>query len=494
MSAINRKIKQTGKNIIMKTSYRRGNLVQMLSLVLCTMCGTLGTYAQGYLTDATNSNAVLTRDPARQASTEIDAVVTNPAGTAFMEDGLHLSASGIFSRRSISFYDMNLPSFVMDAKETRILPAVQVAYKKNEWAVSASFASEGGYGRRKSPDGDLFINGLLSAYAGEINESFQEMNALLMLMNALNEVPDLNVSLEDNMIFESRNVKSKLYNWTTRLGMSYRINSNISAYIGLKAHYISSKQTALASLSVVRPSTGEKWLASDYSQNIIDALERADFGDIDVREFQETITELTESLEAVSVESESSYDEWGFAPVIGLDYTHENFNFGAKYEFPMKMNSMNLPAFMSVGLSWQALKKWKFAAGSNIVFATDKSIYTSNDVSAAYNISGSATFDINEKWLVSGGYTFSHEQLLGDDFSIPLNVYDSHRISLGAAFRPIPKMQIDLGVSTTVNGAEWMHISNNTGFVNNDKVEFTRCGHYEFKPRVQVALGISYCL
>lgn len=35
------------------------------------------------------ANALVVRDPARQSSTEIDAVVYNPAGTAFLDDGFH---------------------------------------------------------------------------------------------------------------------------------------------------------------------------------------------------------------------------------------------------------------------------------------------------------------------------------------------------------------------------------------------------------------------
>ena len=55
------------------------------------MTGSAPLFAQGYLSDMTGVNAVLSRDPARQASTEIDAVLTNPAGTAFLEDGFHFS-------------------------------------------------------------------------------------------------------------------------------------------------------------------------------------------------------------------------------------------------------------------------------------------------------------------------------------------------------------------------------------------------------------------
>lgn len=50
------------------------------------------TFAGGFLTN-TNQNVLFLRMLARDASTRIDAVYSNPAGLAFIEggDGLHLS-------------------------------------------------------------------------------------------------------------------------------------------------------------------------------------------------------------------------------------------------------------------------------------------------------------------------------------------------------------------------------------------------------------------
>lgn len=106
----------------------------LVSLLLFGMAGTANVVAQGYLSDMTTANAVLTRDPARQASTGIDAVITNPAGTALLEDGFHFSVNGIFSYQKIES-TINESSSVLHSHDTRILPAVQLAYKKNRWSV-----------------------------------------------------------------------------------------------------------------------------------------------------------------------------------------------------------------------------------------------------------------------------------------------------------------------------------------------------------------------
>lgn len=61
------------------------------------------TFAGGLLTN-TNQHVLFLRMLARDASTQIDAVYSNPAGVAFMEDGFHLSLNGqsAFQTRTIT--------------------------------------------------------------------------------------------------------------------------------------------------------------------------------------------------------------------------------------------------------------------------------------------------------------------------------------------------------------------------------------------------------
>ena len=61
------------------------------------------TFAGGLLTN-TNQHVLFLRMLARDASTQIDAVYSNPAGVAFMENGFHLSLNGqsAFQTRTIT--------------------------------------------------------------------------------------------------------------------------------------------------------------------------------------------------------------------------------------------------------------------------------------------------------------------------------------------------------------------------------------------------------
>ncbi len=116
----------------------------------------LSTFAGGLLTN-TNQHVLFLRNLARDASTEIDAVYSNPAGLAFMTDGLHLSFNNqsAFQTRTITSTFAPFVANGDDATkkfkgETSVpfIPSLFAVYKKDRWAFSGSFAITGGGGGR----------------------------------------------------------------------------------------------------------------------------------------------------------------------------------------------------------------------------------------------------------------------------------------------------------------------------------------------------------
>ena len=75
--------------------------LSLISIVLLIV--SIPTFAGGLLTN-TNQHVLFLRMLARDASTDIDAVYSNPAGLVFMEDGFHLSFNGqsAFQTRTIT--------------------------------------------------------------------------------------------------------------------------------------------------------------------------------------------------------------------------------------------------------------------------------------------------------------------------------------------------------------------------------------------------------
>lgn len=110
-----------------------------VSALLLTV--SISTFAGGLLTN-TNQNVMFLRNPARDASTEIDAVYSNPAGLAFLKkDGFYISLNGqsAFQTRTINTtfapFAMNGGNVTKEYKgeaSAPFVPSVQAAYKRDK--------------------------------------------------------------------------------------------------------------------------------------------------------------------------------------------------------------------------------------------------------------------------------------------------------------------------------------------------------------------------
>ena len=122
------------------------------------------TFAGGLLTN-TNQNVAFLRNPARDGAIGIDGVYSNPAGVAFLPDGLHLSLnfqSAYQTREITSVFGPfaygagnrgeSSKLFKGDAKAP-VVPSLQAAYIRGRWSYSFNFAIGGGGGKCAFEDG-----------------------------------------------------------------------------------------------------------------------------------------------------------------------------------------------------------------------------------------------------------------------------------------------------------------------------------------------------
>lgn len=204
--------------------------ISLISIVLLTVSTT--TFAGGLLTN-TNQNIAFLRNPARDASIEIDAVYSNPAGLAFLaKDGFHISLNGqsAFQTRTItsSFkpFLMNTDGRTTGTDGSRVykgeasapfIPSVQAAYKRNNWTFSAGFAVTGGGGKA------TFNEGL---------GSFESQVALLPLALQQAGYNATQYSVDSYM-------RGKQYIFGLQLGATYKITDYLSAFVGARMNYVS---------------------------------------------------------------------------------------------------------------------------------------------------------------------------------------------------------------------------------------------------------------
>lgn len=311
------------------------------------------TFAGGLLTN-TNQNVAFLRNPARDGAIGIDGVYSNPAGVAFLPDGLHLSLnfqSAYQTREITSVFGPfaygagnrgeSSKLFKGDAKAP-VVPSLQAAYNRGRWSYSFNFAIGGGGGKCAFEDG---------------LGSFESQAALLPLLGS--EMGINSYSLDSYM-------RGRQYYYGFQIGAAYKITDNLSAFVGGRLVYATTNYYGyVKNISVNNPVGGEMVGASalfagqmasyleQVGQLTAAAEQAAAAGNQDLAqqyaELAQKAGAAAKQMGTLAVATEDvtlNCDQtgWGFTPIIGLDYKIGKFNFGAKYEFKTKIRLDNRAA------------------------------------------------------------------------------------------------------------------------------------------------------
>lgn len=344
-----------------------------------------------------NNTAAVVRDPARQSSTEIDAVINNPAGTAFLKDGWNLSLNSKLATQTMDVYGYRdvVPNSAYD-----LIPSLQAAYKKDKIAVSLSLATEGGYGQ------------WLSAKASDWSTS------LTSFINNWQGLSD-KLDYKDNEFLCNVHVGGSLYNFSNRIGVAWQINSHWAVYGGLRFNYVTEKSNTSIYQRVV-DITGKPRRPQDFFSASSDLATTPD-----------------------EIKIHNSTNDWGLAPIMGVDFLCGAFNFAIRYEPETSMHveggrkSYHLPGVISGGASWQIKENLKVAAGGSWLYQSKDSWHREeferndidlfnlgligtlswqNGVNAegitnGYDCSASVTYKPLSRMSMSFGYTFAEREI-----------------------------------------------------------------------------------
>lgn len=401
---------------------------------MLSCCITSVVYAGGILTN-TNQSAHFARMMARDASLQIDAVYTNPAGLVKLKDGFHFSFTNqsAFQTRTITstfapfagFGGNEEKEFKGDASAP-IVPSFQGAYKTGKWVLSGSFAVSGGGGKA------TFNEGL---------PSFESMIATLPLAISYMGVPTDQYSVDAYM-------RGSSFIYGAQLGGSYAINEMFSAYAGFRLNIVNNHYEGY--LKNIRINPGGKMMsASDF-------LNAAG---------QPGLAELTADREI-----DNKQTGWGISPILGINFNYKKLNVGMKYEFRTSLNlesktvdgkdgglaqfkngvntPHDIPALFTVGASYQITPQLMASIGYHHFFDSDADMADDKQqfINGGINeyLAG-AEYRINKMFLVSGGVQFTRTGVTDDyqkDLSFSL---DSYSIGFGGAVNVSKNVTINIG-------------------------------------------------
>lgn len=357
----------------------------LISVVLLIV--SIPTFAGGLLTN-TNQHILFLRYLARDASTQIDAVYSNPAGLAFMEDGFHMSfnVQSAFQTRTIT---STFAPFAGNGGEATkkfkgeasvpFIPSLYAVYKRGNWVFSGSFAVTGGGGKA------TFNDGL---------GSFESGVALLPI--ALGKVGFTGTNQYEVNSF----MRGSQIIYGLQLGATYKINDNLSAYGGMRMNYVSNSYLGYlrnisvnlnggAMVSLTDPTVVAKLQAA---KNQFDYLaENASTAEDKVKWATASATVQVVSNNSADVELDCDQTGWGVTPIIGLDFKKGKWNIGVKYELNTKLNIENktrtnsrelaaykdgvntphdIPSLLTAGVTYEILPELRASVGYHHFFDT----------------------------------------------------------------------------------------------------------------------------
>lgn len=365
--------------------------IKLAALAIAFMGNTA--FAGGILTN-TNQSVHFLRNPARDAAIGLDGVYSNPAGVAFMSDGLHLGFNWQYAHQT-RIVDSQNELFKLGYKNNDnankrfkgvanapFLPSVQAAYNKGNWSYQFNFAVTGGGGKCKFDEGVGSFESVIGAVAQKLIGTSQMLNQQLAPLGA--SVP--NVTGYDVDAF----MKGEQYYFGFQLGAARKLTENLSVYGGLRLlvglgtyearmnnirvmngdqrmtlpeYFLgvtkgltNAKATLTANGELIQNGiqqyvagymaagmTQEQAMATPEVQNLVQQGQTVAAAGQRLQAVGEQLTESAEKMAPYSngINLKSDQTGWGIAPVIGLDYKLGNFNFAAKYEFKTRMRMKN---------------------------------------------------------------------------------------------------------------------------------------------------------
>jgi len=313
-------------------------------LSVLAVCVSSATFAGGILTN-TNQNAAFLRQMSQDAIIDINGLVMNPAGTAFLANGWHMAVT-VQNAKQNRDITTTFPLFaynVNNGERTHkfegnayapVIPSFQISYNRDRWSVNANFSLGGGGGKCEFDNGlgsfealyGATILGKASFIEAEVNRGLQEaVTGKLIQMGMSAETAAATAATGSyNSRFSGYSMdaymKGRQYYFGLQLGATYKAMDNLAVFAGLRGVYATCNYNgyvqdvkAVVSYSVDVPAAGVNGTGTQ---------------DVD----------MSSNNLALNCDQKG----FGVTPVLGIDWkANEHWNFAAKYEFETSIRLKN---------------------------------------------------------------------------------------------------------------------------------------------------------
>ena len=364
--------------------------------------------AGGLLTN-TNQSIAFLRSLARNGAIGIDGVYSNPAGVAFLPNGLHISfnVQNAYQTRTINSgltipalqgspyhqpFKLNggnkdgIKKFKGEASAP-FVPSFQIAKNYDKWGFQMGFGIVGGGGKAT-------FNGGLPSFERQI----AMIPGMLASQGLTTTEPGYSVSSY---------MHGQQYDFGLQLGATYKINDKLAVYGGARFNYIYNKYEGNI-VNISANIDGKMVNLHDYFGTKANAMTQLAIQNTQ-KAAQTTDPTAKAQYEAAAKKYQAGADQlnktktqfadryldctqrgWGITPIIGIDYKTGRWNLAARYEFTTKFNIENntkrddtgqfqngvntpndLPGLLSLGAQYEVLDNLRLLAGFHYYFDKD---------------------------------------------------------------------------------------------------------------------------
>ena len=467
---------------------------RQLLLALAATGIALPTMAGGLVTN-TNQNAAFLRQLSQDAIIDITGLYMNPAGTAFLAPGAHVSFN-IQNAKQSRDIATTFPLFALNTNNNStthefkgdayapVIPSIQFSYNWEKWSINANFALGGGGGKCEFDQG---LGSFEALYAGQLFQLVPaQVNAQLSatLPGQLTQgliaqgVPQpyaekiaSTVNYHSALTGYSLDafMKGRQYYFGLSVGATYKVMDNLALFSGLRAVYSTNNYNGY--VQDVKAKYGfayevPEWPALGFPGTSADGAGEQD-------------------LSQNSLTLNADQTGWGFTPMFGIDWKiNEHWNLAAKYEFKTRLRLENktemndvakaqitagnavlgqfadgtkiatdIPAMLAAGVQYSPISALRLQAGyhwygdkSATQYGNKQDLIDDN----TWEITAGVEYDVCKWVTLSGGWqstNYGLSDVYMNDLSFTTN---SNSWGVGARINLTEKWNIDLGFMQTL--------------------------------------------
>lgn len=302
----------------------------------------------GGLVTNTNQNAVFLRQLSPDAIIDITGLYSNPAGTAFLSPGAHVSFN-IQNAKQSRDISTTFPLFAYNSHNPNpthefqgkayapVIPSLQFSYNWEKWSINANFALGGGGGKCEFDQG---LGSFEALYAGQMAQNVPAAVQQLLPMQVAQGIMAADIpqayaeglaatgTYAAQLTGYSLNayMKGRQYYFGLSVGSTYKITDDLAVFGGLRVVYATNNYNGYV-----------QDITASYAYSY-DVPAQSAMGFPGLKDSGTGKQEFSDN----SLTLNADQTGFGFTPMLGIDWKiDEHWNLAAKYEFKTRLRFEN---------------------------------------------------------------------------------------------------------------------------------------------------------